>query len=76
MFTQIKRVVIKDIPGFDHMSMQFKFKQNKQSNNTNTLTTLIFAKRDKIFEFNYETEVVKDIVNFEFPLQGQPQYFV
>jgi len=51
--------------------MQFKFKKPHGKSNID-LNTLIFAKEDKIFEFNYEKETLKDIVTFDFPLNRQP----
>ena len=46
-----QKYVLKDMAGFEKFSMQFHFK-NESSNGIDQ-TTLIFAKQDKVFEFNY-----------------------
>jgi len=66
-FTLVKRHQIKDIEGFDTFSMQFHFKHIASS--AVDPQTLIFAKQDKIFEFNYDTGHMRDICVFDVPLQ-------
>ena len=65
-FELVTRHVIKDIKGFPGISMQFLFKNpDKFGNDSNTL---IFVKKEKMFEFDYMSGTVKDIYTFEKPL--------
>ena len=68
----IKRIIIKDKPGFDKLSMQYYFKRTK---NGKELNSLIFAKQDKLITLNFETEVVTDLYIYEAELQRQPSFF-
>ena len=52
-----KRIIVKDIPLFNKVVMQFYFKES----NGNDPDALIFAKKDIIFEMNFETEVITTI---------------
>lgn len=61
-----KRHVLRDMIGFEKFSMQFYFKL--PHSNGHDASTLIFAKREHIFEFNYETGERTDICTFEVPL--------
>ena len=53
-----KRVVIKDIEEFDKVCTQFFFKKGSKD-------TLIFAKKECVFEFNYEKSESKTIFFFK-----------
>ena len=53
-----RKFVLKDMEGFERFSMQFYFKISQTDQD---LTTLIFAKKDKIFEFNYSTGELRDV---------------
>ena len=64
-FVQIKRIVIKDMPEFDSISMQFVFQTTKGGREPNSL---IFAKMDKLMVLNYETEAIVDLYSYEVPL--------
>ena len=64
-FIMDKRIILHEIPGFENFSMQFHFSVSKKDNRNKKL---IFAKQDKIFEFDYETELLKDVCIFENPL--------
>ena len=72
-FEQIKRIRLRDNPEFNDICMDFHFKHTKNNKDPNTM---IFAKQDKIIEFNYETEEIKDICLFEVPLLRQPEFFL
>lgn len=48
-----KRIVVKDIPVFNKVCMQYYF-QTTQSNET--LNSLIFVKADRIIRLNFDTE--------------------
>lgn len=71
-FVLHKRIVIKDIPIFKLVSMQFHFKKPTSGSKCNTL---IFCKPDQIFELNFETEEIKTIMTFDNPLSTQPLFF-
>ena len=45
-FKEYKKWPVKTISGFDEFAMDFHFAPND---------TLIFARKDRIFKFNYET---------------------
>lgn len=70
-FVQYKRVLLKDLAEFRQVSMNFHFKQTSGV----VKNTLIFAKIDKIFELNFETEQLQVIHKFSAPLNRQPQFF-
>ena len=36
---------------------------------------MIFAKKDKIFEFNYETEEIRDVCIYDENMKRQPEFF-
>jgi len=72
-FEQVKRIRIRDKPEFIDISMQFQFKLTKKDKEP---TTLIFARQDRIMEFNFETEEIKEICIFEVPLTRQPEFFL
>ena len=73
-FTLVKKHVVMEIPGMAGISMDFCFKYF----NPGQLdpTSLIFARKDKIIQFNYETAAMVDLVNFEVPLNRQPEFFL
>ncbi len=48
-----KNVQLKEIPVFEKVCMNFHF---KKSDKGSPQDTIIFAKKDQIFELNYETE--------------------
>ena len=60
-FVITKRILLKDIPEFKHVSMNFHFKQTSGI----IKNTLIFAKIDKIFELNFEQEELNVIYKFK-----------
>jgi hypothetical protein len=53
-----KRIVVKDIPLFNKVVMQFYFKKTAPGYEPNSL---IFAKKDIIFELNFETEAITTV---------------
>ena len=61
----IKRIVIKDMPEFDSISMQFVFQITKGGREP---TSIIFAKKNKMMVLNYETEQITDLYEYEVPL--------
>ena len=70
-FFFLTRVVIKDMKEFDNICMVYHFKK------TNSLfrDTLIFARKERIFCFNFITKQVQTLYKFEVALNMQPQYF-
>ena len=73
IFKLLKRIIIKDIPEFNKISMQFCFKNTK---NGREVTTLIFAKQERLMEINFLTEKITDVVRFDVPLSRQPEFFL
>lgn len=71
-FELIKRIVIKDMPIFNKISMQFYFKNTRGDKDPNEI---IFAKQDQLMMINIDTEVVSTIVKFIIPLTRQPEFF-
>lgn len=72
-FELIKRIIIKDIPMFNKVSMQYYFKNQKSPGKDPN--EIIFAKQDRLFSLNIETEEIKTIVEFIVPLTRQPEFF-
>ena len=72
-FVQFKRIIIKDMPEFNKICMQFKFKIQKNGKESNAL---IFAKQDRIMELNFDTVQCKDVYIYEIPLTRQPEFFL
>ena len=60
----LTRVVIKDMKEFENICMVYHFKK------TNSLfrDTLIFARKERIFSFNFITKQVQTLYKFEVPL--------
>lgn len=52
-FEQLKRVVVRDMPIFTKVCMNFHF---KNTNDKEKKDTIIFCKQDEIFEMNFMTE--------------------
>ena len=67
-FALHKRIVIKDIPYFNKVSMKYYFKNTKKS----FPEEIIFAKQEEIFIFNFETEVCTCLYQFKDPMNDQP----
>ena len=61
------------MPIFNKVCMQYMFKNPAQNED---YTTLIFAKKEIIFELNFYTEETKQIYQFSKPFTMQPSYFV
>lgn len=72
-FKLIKRIVIKDIPEFSRVSMQYYFKLTKYGRDP---TSIIFAKQDRLIEFDFDIEEVYTIAQFDIPLNRQPEFFL
>jgi hypothetical protein len=70
-FVQHKRVLLKDIPYFNKVSMKFYFKNTRNERPTE----IIFAKQEEIFIFDFETEVCTCLYRFNTPMGDQPQFF-
>ena len=68
-FVLHKRIVVKDIPIFKQVSMQFHFVNGENCD------SIIFCKPDQIFQLNFESQKVKTIMKFEEPLTTQPLFF-
>ena len=69
---QLKRVVVKEIEGFEKVCMQFQFKQPEKGKEVDTI---IFVKQTEIFELNFMTEEIKSIYRFKKPFSRQPEFF-
>jgi hypothetical protein len=63
-FVLLKKVILKDISLFKKVSMEFFFKKDDQEPNSR-IDTIIFAKTDQIFEFNFVTEEITTIIRFK-----------
>ena len=55
--------MIKEIPIFSKVCMQFHFKFTM--NQITETDSIIFVKPDQIFEFNFKTEEVKTLLKFK-----------
>lgn len=66
--------MVKDVPYFNNVSMKFYFKN--PTTKSKRYNTIIFAKREEIFEFNVESETCTMFYRFETPLNHQPEFFV
>ena len=53
--------------------MQYHFKRIKGDKEP---TIIIFAQANRLFEFDFVNEVLKEIANFEIPLTKQPEFFL
>jgi hypothetical protein len=71
-FELIKRIVIREIPMFNKISMQFYFKNTTRGKEP---TEIIFAKQDQLMMINFETEEITTIAKFVSPLSRQPEFF-
>lgn len=67
------RVIVKDIALFNKVVMQFYFKKASPGKEPDSL---IFAKKDIIFEMNFNTEVITTLHTMAAFCKLQPQYFV
>ena len=65
-FFFFKRVVIKDIKEFDGITMDFHFKQSQSFYRD----TLIFARKERIFLFDFVTMRIKTLYKFTTPLKS------
>jgi hypothetical protein len=57
-FELSKRIVVKDIPIFTKVCMQYYFE------NKNTIDSLLFVKADRIIKLNFETDAIETIYEF------------
>ena len=57
---------------FEKFSMQFYFKVSQTDQD---LTSLIFANKNKIFEFNYETQEIRDVIVYDKAMNRQLEFF-
>ena len=64
-FVLVKRVIVRERPEFNKISMEYHFKVSKSEKDPNTI---IFAKREEIMELNWETEKVEVVAKLEIPL--------
>jgi len=65
-----KRIVLKEIPIFNKVTMQYFFESFKDEP-----STLIFVKQSQIFSFNFDEEEIKTLHEFEIALENQPLFF-
>ena len=72
-FELYKRIIVKDIPLFIKVVMQYYFKNAVGGGPPDSL---IFAKKDIVFELNFETEAITTIHTMGAFCKLQPQYFV
>ena len=63
-----KRIIVKDIPYFTEVGMDFYFRNDDPSR-------IIFAKKDEIFEMNIENIEFETIHKFNPALKCQPKIF-
>ena len=72
-FVLYKRIVVKDIPIFNKVCMQYMFKKKVEDYDYNTL---IFVKKKQIFSLNFEKETIQILYQFGTELNLQPNYFI
>jgi hypothetical protein len=70
-FVLHKRIIIKELPIFTKVTMQYFFK-----NFNDEPDTIIFVKQKHIFTFNFNEEKIEILYEFKEPLDNQPVYFV
>jgi hypothetical protein len=68
-FELYKRIVVKDMPLFNKVVMQYYFVTPK---NGGPPCSLLFAKKDIIFELNFETEQITEVYKIAAFLKVQP----
>ena len=72
-FELFKRIIVKDIPIFSKVCMQFYFE------NVNSIdeipSSLIFVKQDRVIKLNFLENVIDTIYEFKNPLLRQPEFF-
>ena len=73
-FEQIKKVVVRDMPIFTKVCMNYHFKNT--TGNTKEKDTIIFCKIDEIFEMNFMTGQCLTKYKFSMELKRQPLFFV
>lgn len=66
-----KRIVVKDIPIFSKVCMQYYFENKKDG----TKDSLIFVKADRIIKMNFENDQIDTLYEFKTPLNRQPEFF-
>ena len=66
-FRFYKKIKLTDIKEFKQISMDFYFKLQDDPESFEPVDTMIFAKIDKIFEFNFETEEFRTRCDFNQP---------
>ena len=64
MFYLHKRIVVKDLPIFEKVCMQYMFKIPLPGE---TYSSLIFSRKELIFELNFETEESSVIYKYSKP---------
>lgn len=64
-----KRCVLKENPAFSQVCMQFFFVNNDE---TVERDSIIFARINQIFSFNFQTETVSSVFIYSEPLEIQP----
>ena len=72
-YEQYKRIVIKDIPIFKKVVMQYYFKITKRGKPPDSL---VFARSDMIFELDYESHTVTKVYQMQQICNLQPQFFL
>ena len=60
-FELFKRIVVKDIPIFTKVCMQYYFENKKGNGN---IDSLIFVKADRIIKINFETDQIDTMYEF------------
>ena len=72
LFVFDRKFWFKDMDAFEKFSMQFYFKVSQTDQD---LTSLIFANKNKIFEFNYETQEIRDVIVYDTAMNRQLEFF-
>ena len=62
-FSLYKRWPVKEIAGFNGFAMDFEF--GIRDSQGRDPQTVIFARKDKIFQFNYETGQITNLYSFK-----------
>lgn len=69
---QTHRIVVKDIPFFNKVCMQFHFKDVKEGSIPDSI---LFVKKEEIFELNFNTEKFTTIHKFVIQIRSMPTLF-
>tara|TARA_B110000285_G_C15117245_1_gene614851 strand:+ start:1192 stop:1995 length:804 start_codon:yes stop_codon:yes gene_type:complete len=71
-FKQHTKLSVSSMSFFDNVCTVFYFKNDPMAKKINTI---IFSKKDSIFEMNFDTKKTNTLYKFKTPLLSQPEFF-